>query len=149
EELADGGMEAVAQRVDEGPGRPPAYRGAERQARERGRAAVAVALRPHLALADRGRTAAEGRGRIVLEAEDGDLVRLELSSQRLVRREACEPGADDRDGHLAAASGDAALLGRLQTLHSTGSPKATTTSPSRPAVPGRSSAGTRGTRRAG
>src|SRR5581483_10552775 len=68
EELADGGMEAVAQRVDEGPGRPPAYRGAERQARERGRAAVAVALRPHLALADRGRTAAEGRGRIVLEA---------------------------------------------------------------------------------
>ena len=65
-----------------------------------------------------------GGRRIGSGAEDGDLVRLEPAApQGLVRREAGQPAADDRDAGI--------------------------TSPSRRAAPARSSAGTRRRRRAG
>ena len=99
EELPHRWVEAVAERAHQRRRRAAAHRRAERQPRKRRRPAVAVALRAHLALPDRGRAPPERRRRIVVGAEDRDLARLELAAQGLVRREPGQAGSDDGDAH--------------------------------------------------
>ncbi len=102
EELVDGRVVAVENRGDERRRRAPSQRRAHREAREtwpagsgrRSRSASRAAGSPRRAAA----TAPAGSSS---RAEDRDLLRLEpAASQRLVRREAREAGADDGDtGH--------------------------------------------------
>ena len=99
EELAHGRVVAVEQRADERHGRAASDRRAEGEPGERRRQAVPVALGAHLALPDRCSPTPERPRRVVVRAEDGDLLRLELAAQGLVRREPGEAGPDDRDTH--------------------------------------------------
>src|SRR5205085_8093634 len=98
EELVDGRVVTIEQRLDERPGRAPPPRGAQCESGKRRRQTVAVALRAHLALPDRGRPPApHGRG-IVLRSEDDDVVNPTMP-QRQVCGEAREPAADDCRAH--------------------------------------------------
>ena len=58
---------------------------------------MAVALRAHLPLPDRGGAHAPDRCRVGVRPEDGDLAGREHPPQGLVRGEAREAGADNRD----------------------------------------------------
>ena len=100
EELLDGRVIAVACRLDERPQRAPATNAGEGKSGERRRPAVAVALRAHLPLPNRGGLLPPHGGRVAVGAEHHDLARLETGApQDLVRREPGEPGPDDRDAH--------------------------------------------------
>ena len=59
-----------------------------------------VALGAHLPLPDRRCATAPRLGRVILQTEDGDLLRLELAAQGLVRGESRQPGADDANAHF-------------------------------------------------
>ncbi len=100
EELLDRRVIAVARRLEERSQRaPPANAGEGEAGKGRG-PTVPVALGAHLPLTDRRRLSPPDGGRIVLGTEDGDLAGLEPAApQDLVRREAGEPGPDDRDAH--------------------------------------------------
>ena len=58
---------------------------------------MAVALRAHLLLPDRGGAHTPDRRGIGIRSEDCDLARPERAAQRLVGGEPREPGADHRD----------------------------------------------------
>ena len=96
QELVHGRVIAVEHGVEQRPERAAPADARDGEPRERGRAAVAVALRAHLALPDRRRSHAPGGRRIGVRPEHRDVARRERAAQRLVRGEPGEPGTDHR-----------------------------------------------------
>ncbi len=97
EELRHRGAVAVGGTAHEGAHRPLAQRRLHREARERGRRDVSVALRAHPPLPDGGCAGPPGAGGIPVPAEHGDLGRLEAPmAEGRIGREAGQASAHDR-----------------------------------------------------